>query len=181
MVVVIARDSTIVVQPMEISIVRSIDVNVGDVVHAGQVLARLDPTFAAADMGALATQVSSLQAQVSRMQAEMENRPFTYDGLDPNLAFQAAIYAQRQSEFNFKMENYRQKVDSLSATLARSRGDEVSYTDRLVYAKTLEQMRRELEHLNVGSKLNTLVGDGQPSRDAAGPGRCPGDVAGGPA
>ena len=62
--VVIARDSTIVVQPMEISIVRSIDVNVGDVVHAGQVLARLDPTFAAADMGALATQVSSLQAQV---------------------------------------------------------------------------------------------------------------------
>jgi hemolysin D len=154
--VVIARDSTIVIQPMEISIVRSIDVNVGDAVHAGQILARLDPTFAAADMGALATQVSSLQAQVSRMQAEMENRPFAYDGLDPNLAFQAAVYAQRQSEFNFKLENYHQKIDSLSATLARSKGDEASYSDRLVYAKTLEGMRRELEHLNVGSKLNTL-------------------------
>ena len=32
--------------------------------HAGQVLARLDPTFAAADLGASAAQVSSLQAQV---------------------------------------------------------------------------------------------------------------------
>ncbi len=154
--VVAARDATMVVQPMEISIVRSIDVSVGDVVHAGQILARLDPTFAAADMGALAAQVSALQAQVSREQAEMENRPFTYNGLDPNLTFQAAVYAQRQSEFNFKLENYQQKIDSLIATLARSRADEVSYGDRLNYAKTLEQMRRELEHMNVGSKLNTL-------------------------
>ena len=85
--VVVARRPTIVVQPLETAIVRSIDVNAGDVVHAGQVLARLDPTFAAADMGALAAQVSPLQAQVSRMQAEMENRPFTYTGLDPNLRF----------------------------------------------------------------------------------------------
>ena len=151
-----ARAPTMVVQPLDTSIVRSIDVTVGEVVHAGQVLARLDPTFAAADLGALAAQVSALQAQASRMQAEMENRPFTYSGLDPNLAFQAAVYAQRQAEFNYKMENYRQKADSLSATLARSRADEASYTDRLNYAKTLEDMRRELEHMNVGSKLNTL-------------------------
>lgn len=154
--VVVARSSTLVVQPLETSIVRSIDVSVGDVVHSGQILAQLDPTFAAADMGSLASQVSALQAQVSRMQAEMENRPFTYDGLDPNLAFQAAVYAQRQAEFNFKLENYQQKANSLGATLARSRADQVSYADRLAYARTLEQMRRDLEHLNVGSKLNTL-------------------------
>ena len=79
--VVVARAPTIVVQPLETAIVRSIDVHPGDVVHAGQILARLDPTFAAADMGALVAQVSTLQAQVSRMQAEMENRPFTYSGL----------------------------------------------------------------------------------------------------
>ncbi len=154
--VVVARSSTLVVQPLETAIVRSIDVSVGDVVHSGQILAQLDPTFAAADMGSLASQVSALQAQVSRMQAEMENRPFTYDGLDPNLAFQAAVYAQRQAEFNFKLENYQQKANSLGATLARSRADQVSYADRLAYARTLEQMRRDLEHLNVGSKLNTL-------------------------
>jgi len=154
--VVVARSSTLVVQPLETSIVRSIDVSVGDVVHSGQILAQLDPTFAAADMGSLASQVSALQAQVSRMQAEMENRPFTYDGLDPNLAFQAAVYAQRQAEFNFKLENYQQKANSLGATLARSRADQVSYADRLAYARTLEQMRRDLQHLNVGSKLNTL-------------------------
>ncbi len=153
---VIARAPTLVVQPLETSIVRSIDVNVGEMVHAGQVLARLDPTFAAADLGALAAQVSAFQAQVSRMQAELENRPFSYSGLDPNLAFQAAVYAQRQAEFNYKMENYKQKIDSLSAALAHAHADEVNYGDRLAYAKTLEDMRRELEHMNVGSKLNTL-------------------------
>ena len=117
---VVARPSTIVVQPLETAIVRSIDVHQGDMVHAGQILARLDPTFAAADMGALVAQVSTLQAQVSRMQAEIENRPFTYTGLDPNMALQAAIYGQRQAEFNFKLENYRQKADSLQATMARA-------------------------------------------------------------
>lgn len=154
--VVVARSATIVVQPLETAIVRSIEVSAGDAVHAGQILARLDPTFATADMGTLTAQVSSLQAQVSRMQAEMENRPFTYTGFDPNLSLQAAIYGQRQAELNFKLENYKQKADSLSATIARSAADIVSYSDRLAYAKTLEQMRVDLERLNVGSKINTL-------------------------
>jgi HlyD family secretion protein len=117
--VVVARSPTIVVQPLETAIVRSIDVNPGDVVHAGQILARLDPTFATADLGALVAQMSSLQAQVLRMQAELENRPFSYSGLEPSMAFQASIYAQRQAEFNFKLENYQQKASSLSATIAR--------------------------------------------------------------
>jgi HlyD family secretion protein len=132
-------------------------VHVGEKVHAGQVLARLDPTFAAADTTAAAAQVSQLQAQVLRMQAELENRPFTYSGTDPNMMFQAAVYAQRQSEFNAKLEGYRQKQESLRATISRARSDEIGYSDRLLYAKKLEQMREELERLNVGSKLNTLA------------------------
>lgn len=153
---VVARTPSVVVQPLEASILRSIDVHQGDVVHAGQVLARLDPTFAAADMGTLVAQVSTLQAQVSRMQAEVDNRPFSYSGLDPNMALQAAIFGQRQAEYNYKLENYQQKLDSLQATFARARADVTTYGDQLTYAKTLEEMRVHLEQLNVGSKINTL-------------------------
>jgi len=154
---VVSQTSTLVVQPLETAIVRSIEVHNGESVHAGQVLARLDPTFAAADVGALAAQVASLQAQVSMLQAEADGRPFTYTGLDPNLSLQAAIFAQRQAEYNFKIENYAQKVNSLASTAARSNSDAAGYRSRLQVATNVEQMRRELERLQVGSKLNTLA------------------------
>ena len=153
---VVAQAATLVVQPLETSIVRTIEVREGESVHAGQILARLDPTFAAADLGALAAQVSALQAQVSRLQAELDNRPFTYSGLDPNLALQAAIFGQRQSEYTYKIAAYREKLDSLGATIRKSQSDAVIYRDRLAYARTVEQMRKDLERLNVGSKISTL-------------------------
>ena len=153
---VIAKAATIVVQPLETAIVRSIDIHEGEQVRAGQVLARLDPTFAAADLEALKTQVAAYSAQVARMQAELENQPFNYTGTDPHLALEAAIFAQRLSEYNFKIEGYRQKADSLSAQVAKAQSDIAGYKDRLSYAMNLEKMRNDLDKLGVGSKLNTL-------------------------
>jgi hemolysin D len=154
---VVARSPTIVVQPLEASILKSIEVHPGDIVHAGEILARLDPTFAQADLGTLVAQVSSLQAEVTRRQAEVNDKPFSYDGNDSDMTLQAAIYGQRRAEYNFKLENYQQKADSLAAALARTNSDIATYTDRLAYAKSLEAMRLQLEQLNVGSKLNTLA------------------------
>src|ERR1700733_9861074 len=54
---VIPKAATIVVQPLETAIVRSIEVREGETVHAGQVLAHLDPTFASADLGTQVSQV----------------------------------------------------------------------------------------------------------------------------
>jgi HlyD family secretion protein len=155
--IVVSRDPTLVVQPMETSIVRSIDVRAGESVHAGQVLARLDPTFTAADLGADAGQVANYQAQVERMQAEVQDKPFVYTGLDPNLSLQAAIYAQRKSQYDYTLEDYKQKADSLIQTIARANSDAAGYRDRLAVAQNVEQMRRELEKLQVGSRLNTLA------------------------
>jgi HlyD family secretion protein len=154
---VVSVQPTVMLQPLDTSIVRSIDVRAGDRVQAGQVLARLDPTFAAADLSALTAQVGTLQAQVSRMQAELDGRPFTYSGNDANLVLQTAIYAQRQAEYNFRIEGYQQKANSLSSTIGRARADADGYRTRLQYATSLEGMRKELERLNVGSKINTLA------------------------
>jgi HlyD family secretion protein len=154
---VVSQAATIVVQPLETAIVRSIDVKEGQVVRAGDILGRLDPTFAAADMGALAATVASLQAEVSREQAEVEGRPFTYTGTDPNLSLQAAIFAERQSERTFKLETYQQKINGLASTVARSLADASAYQQRLAVAEQVEHMRKDLERLQVGSRLNSLA------------------------
>jgi hemolysin D len=169
--VVIAKSPNLVVQPLETAIVRSIDVHAGEQVHAGQILARLDPTFAAADLSANVAQVNNLQAQVTRMQAELKNKPFNYAGLDPDMSLQAAIYAQRNAEYDYKLENYQQKVDSLAAAVKRSNSDAQGFRERLTVAQSVETMRRELEKLQVGSRLNTLAAQdnsAEMSRDLAG-------------
>jgi hemolysin D len=155
--VVVSKSSTLVVQPLETAIVRSINVHEGEQVRPGQVLARLDPTFASADQGALAAQVSGFQAQVSRLQAEADGRPFSYTGTDPDLLLQAAIFGQRKSEYDYKIENYAQKINSLVSTISKAKADVAGYRDRLALAVNVESMRKDLERLQVGSKLNTLA------------------------
>jgi HlyD family secretion protein len=155
--IVVAQSPTILVQPLDTAIVRSIDVREGEVVRAGQLLARLDPTFAAADLAALSAQVSSLDAEVARLQAEADGKPFAYTGTDPNWSLQAAIYDHRQAQFEAKIENYARRLDELTAVIARAQSDAAAYRERLGFAQTVESMRKQLEAAQAGSKLNTLL------------------------
>ena len=154
---VVSRVPTIVVQPLETSIVRAIEVTEGESMHAGDLLARLDPTFTAADVGASESQVSALAAEVSRLEAEAAGRPFDYEGADPNLSLQAAIYAQRQSERKLKRETYRQRISGLQAAIDRSAADVQSYRARLAVADQVLNMRKTLGRLQVGTVLNSLA------------------------
>jgi hemolysin D len=154
---VVSESATILVQPLETAIVRSIEVREGQEVKAGQVLARLDPTFAAADQASLSAQFSNQEAEVARLQAEADDKPFTYTGHDPNWLLQAAIYGHRKAQFEAKVETYNQHVRELAATLGRSESDAAGYRQRLGVAQNIEQMRKQLESLQAGSRLNTLL------------------------
>lgn len=152
---VVAKTPNMVVQPLETSIVRRIDVREGQVVHAGDRLAMLDPTFATADAGSLETQVLSLQAEVDRLTAEASGKPYLPNG-SPASELQAMIFAQRHAERMAKLESYRQRIDSAQAKVAQTVSDIAGYVEQLHAAETKENMRKELERLQVGSKLNTL-------------------------
>lgn len=144
-----------VIQPLETAIVRSIDVREGQVVQAGDLLARLDPTFAAADADALQSQVGSLQAEVDRLRAEVDGVPYVGDGTAPS-QLQLLIFTQRSAERSYRLENYRQKIDALRVRVAQAMADAESYATRLSVARQVEAMRVELERQAVGSKLNTF-------------------------
>ncbi len=152
---VVAQTPNIVVQPLEASIVRAINVKEGQIVHAGDLLARLDPTFAAAEATASEAQMASLQAEVDRLEAEAQGRVYLSDG-STAAQLQAMIQAQRRAEQTAKLEAYRQKIDSARSRVAQTQSDITGYAEQLRTATTKETMRRELERLQVGSKLNTL-------------------------
>jgi hemolysin D len=155
--IVVSRSPTILVQPLETAIVRSIDVTEGEQVRAGQIMARLDPTFTSADVGALAAQVSSLSAEVGRLQAEASGKPFVYAGDEPDWLLQASIYGHRKAEFELKVENYRHKIDELNSAISKAESDIVGYTKRAEVAENVEGIRKELEARQLGSRLNTLA------------------------
>lgn len=153
---VISAARTVVLQPLDTAIVRSIDVHEGQTVHRGDLLAELDSTFAAADLGALRQQVDSLQAEVDRLTAEAEGKPFVASLDNDSGRLQAAVFAQRAAEKAFKLENYQQKINSLETTIARNLAEATYYRQRLAVASDVEGMRRELQDLKVGSRLNSL-------------------------
>lgn len=153
---VVSLSPNLVVQPLETSIVRGVFVKEGQVVHAGDLLAQLDPTFAGDDAKSTSAQAASLQAEVNRLTAELEGRPYVSDGSQYG-ELQALLYSQRQQQYQSRMENYRQKIESLSAKVVQAQKDVASLQQRLPAARELERMRRELEQKQVGSKINTLA------------------------
>lgn len=158
---IVATTATSVVQPLETAIVRAISVHEGDTVHKGELLARLDPTFASADVSALQSQVSSLQAEVDRLKAEAAGTDFHPVNDEPMSVLQGAIFLQRKSERTFKNENYSQKIDSLQTQVQHALSDVYGYSERLKVAEVIESKRRELERLQVGSQLNLLAATDQ--------------------
>ena len=153
---VVSESANSVVQPLETAIVRSIDVQEGQIVKKGELLARLDPTFVTADAGALQAQVDSLQTEVDRLTAETQNKMFSPTVLTPAAMMQVAIATQRRSERAFKMEGYSQKIAGLQFQIQRAMADVGGYRDRLKVALEVESKRMELERDKVGSALNRL-------------------------
>ncbi len=155
--IVISRSPTILVQPLDTAIVRSIEVSEGQQVHAGDILAKLDPTFAAADLSTLTTQISNLSAEAARLQAEANGKPFDYAGDEPDWLLQLSIFNHRQAEFRLRMENYADKIAELTSVVARAESDSSGYDARAQVATRVEQIRKELEARELGSRLNTLA------------------------
>jgi len=115
----ITTSPTIIVQPLNTAIIRSIEVQVGDMVKKDQLLATLDSTFASADLSQLTRQHLTLGAQIRRIKAELENKPFSTkktEGDDGIL--QAQIFRQRKVILDSNKRTYDHRIAALQAELS---------------------------------------------------------------
>ncbi len=154
---IVSLTPTVVVQPLETAIVRSIDAQEGQVVHRGQLLAQLDPTFATADAGSMTQQADSLQAAVDRMRAEANGQMYQPAANNPAAQVEAAIFSQRAAQRQAQLQNYSSQIAGVQAQVSRDENDAKFYKERVSVAQNVEGMRLELQRDQVGSKLNSLA------------------------
>lgn len=148
-----------VVQPLETAVIRSLDVQVGDFVRAGDRLATLDPTFAAADLADLTARLAGVEAQAGRLRAELDGVPFAASG--PEAAVQAAILERRRAEYRARIDAFDEKAARLAAGLATSRRSRAGLAERLRVIEEVEDIRRQLHEKQTGSRLNFLEAHGE--------------------
>ncbi|MGP0089275.1 MAG: HlyD family type I secretion periplasmic adaptor subunit [Xanthobacteraceae bacterium] len=163
---IVPTEQVNVFQALDASIIKSIDVREGDQVTEGQLLATLDPTFAAADFQQSALQVASLEAQVARAEAELADREFVVaEKSDPNrqryYSLQKGLYDQRIAQYAAQINSFDAKIKQTEATIQKLEGDAGRYQQREQIAKRIEDMRTTLAEHGTGTQLNMLASQDQ--------------------
>ena len=151
-----------VMQALDPSIIKTIDVHEGDQVQAGQLLATLDSTLTAADVTQFKLQMASLEAQVARDEAELKKAPLVFaDNPDKDFqkyaALQKAFYDQRVAQYAAQINSFDFKIKQTQATIEKLSGDDERYRQRDEVAEKIETMRSTLAEHGTGSQLNLFL------------------------
>ncbi|MGZ4953978.1 HlyD family type I secretion periplasmic adaptor subunit [Methylobacter sp.] len=146
----------ILVQPLETSIIQSIDVRVGQVVKKGESLATLDPTFAQADEIQLRKQFNSLETQSKSLEAELSGNKTLGKSTDADSQLQAELSVERQANYQAQLSKMDENVARLQATLITNRHDQQMLTEHVKPLREIEGMQEKLVAQNFGARVRLL-------------------------
>ncbi len=171
-----ADTPTIVLQPMQLSVIRQIRVRPGDVVHKGDVLAALDPTFAQADRAVLVAQQGAVRAELARLEAELDGTPFEAaagwakgaasqtgkaqpgepKAAGPELVLQQTLFRQRRAQYVARLADFGQRLQASEVEGVAADQSRVSMAQQVALSREVEGMRGALYRSQSGSKLQYL-------------------------
>jgi len=147
----------IVVQPLETSIIQSIEVKIGQVVKKGTRLATLDPTFTQADESQLRNQLHSLETQSKSLEAELAgNKTQNNENTDADSQLQAKLSIERQANYQAQLTKIDENIARLQATLATNRNDQKMLSEQLKSLQEIESMQEKMAARNFGTRALLL-------------------------
>ncbi len=147
----------VVVQPLETSIIQSVEVRQGQVVKKGDTLATLDATFVQADEGQVRARLQSLETQIEGLEREVNTGAST--ALAPAAAndpLQAKLLHERRANYQAQMLKLSESAARLRAALATNHQDQQRVASRLKSLKEIEAMQEKMVAQKYGAPLQLL-------------------------
>ncbi len=151
----VTNESTIVMKPLERSVIKKINVKIGDVVKKDQILITFDPAINRAEADRLGNEIRALNAQLERLRAEFLDRPYT-GGRDQFEKWQLAIYKQRQEYYKEKIRYYNETLLQIKASIKSRKDNLAKQKERLAAVQKLEDMFKNL-HSKKAASLKELI------------------------
>lgn len=149
----------IVVQPLETSIIQSVDVRVGQIVKKGDSLATLDATFVQADEAQLQVRLNSLETQIQGLGQELSGQGVRGVGaatLNEDAQLQANLQEERKANYKAQQMRMSETVAKLRAALATNRHDQQLVASRLRSLKEIEAMQEKMVAQKFGAPIQLL-------------------------
>lgn len=147
----------VVVQPLETSIVKTIEARSGQLVKTGDVLATLDATFAQADESQLRGRLESLATQIQSMQQELSgNIAPDHIGASPDDRLQANLASERRGNYRAQQLKLSENAGRLRAALNTNRQDQVLLQARLKSLKDMEAIQEKMVAQKYGAQIQLL-------------------------
>lgn len=146
---------TIVMKPLERSVIQKINIKIGDVVKKDQILIVFDPAFNTAEADRLKNETMALAAQLNRLEAEFSQKEYN-GGENQFEKWQLAIFKQRQEYYQERMNYFDEALSQIAASKKSKQDTLQKQRERLAAIQTLEDMFKSL-HEKQAASLKELI------------------------
>jgi HlyD family secretion protein len=153
---IITSAGDIVVQALETSVVRAVNVKMGQKVSKGDVLATLDPTFTQADQDELGAKLHKDQAALDRLTAEAAGRVYNPAKPNPEEAIQLDIFRKRQAEYAAHVTAAERKIEQYKADLVAHKTEAEGLKQQIGLAGQADTIYQSLVASQLASKLKAI-------------------------
>jgi len=136
---IVTDKPTIIMKPLERTVIEGIDVKIGDIVKKDQILIRFDPAFNIADAERYKNEMDALSAQLRRLQAEFNGEEYQ-GGQQQFEKWQQVIFRQRQDYYQERMHYFDEALLQIDASHKNKQDNFSKQTERLAAVQKLEKM-----------------------------------------
>jgi hemolysin D len=163
---IIPTGRTKIIQPLEAGVVRSIHVQDGQEVKAGDVLIEIDSTISEAERDRLQKELTAEQLNVARLRAALKMSEDPLADFVPPEGATAQQIETAKSQLSNQVQEIRSKLSSLDQQIMQNEGSKAAVTatiDKLTKSipmlKERAKVRKYLSDKGYGSKIDTLTSE----------------------